>query len=402
MDGLSTGSLVISELNRLSVLRTIRRLPDFARMDVVREAGLSLPTVNEILRQFMADGQVVEAGIAPSSGGRPAARFRLNPRSRYAVGVQAMLPSIHIALVDLTDGVIGLTSAPFDERSDGDYVLRTIRECVSRLLDENGLQVSRIIGAGIGVPGFVHRETGAWLSFPATPLIRDVPLRAELERSYGAAFIQNEMNVYAAAGLRLLGQPRREDLIAITCADGIKSSVEVGGRILSGDHGNFGSVGHFVVVENGRPCHCGALGCLEAYVSGRALQQVVASDPELQSTFDGMTTPEVAAAVFARAAAGDARCRELVEEVAPLMAYAFASLVRLTDIDRILLLGAFSSGGAYLRELLHQQVAARLPAVERSSLEIRLGPAITTEHLVAAAAAPVLATYFGAADACAG
>ena len=393
----------VPEINRQAVLRSISRRGSFTKMDVVREAHLSLPTVNDILLSLESDGYVIPAGNGESRGGRPPALFQFNPRARYAVGIEVRIPSIAVGLVDLAGRVESTVNYPFHDAASPAYVEQVLAQGVERVLSDQGLDADRLIGIGVGVPGFVERDTGVWLGFPRVPLIVDLPVRALLARRFGVpVYMQNEINVWALAELQKLAAPVEGDLLVITCTEGLKASVVVNGRILAGDHGDFGSVGHFIVVNDGRPCFCGARGCLESYASGQALRQAVKAMPAegpgdgAHPAFPDLEDPALPGRVFALAAAGDPRCRGIVEEAIPLMSYAFASLIRLTDIDRVVLLGAYVEGGEWLRTRLHQGIAQRLPGVMRSRLSIRMGSRLTAGEILAAAALPAIRGHLGA------
>jgi predicted NBD/HSP70 family sugar kinase len=386
-------------MNRLAVLRSISQLGWFTKMDVVRDAHLSLPTVNDILLSLGADGYVVPAGNGESRGGRPPALFQFNPRARYAVGIEVRIPSIAIGLVDLAGQVASTVNYPFDDAATSEYVREVLARGVERVLADRGLEANKLIGIGLGVPGFVERDTGVWLGFPRVPLVQDVPVRALLAERFGVpVHIQNEINVWALAELR---RPRAQvegDLLVITCTEGLKASVVVDGRILAGDHGDFGAIGHFIVVNDGTPCFCGARGCLESYASGQALRRAVRAiqaEGAAHPAFPDLDDLDLPGRVFALAAAGDPSCRGIVEEAVPLMAYAFASLIRLTDIDRVVLLGAYAEGGEWLRMRLHERIAQRLPEVMRKRLSIRMGSHLTAEDILAAAALPAIRDHLG-------
>ena len=53
-----------------------------------------------------------------------------------------------------------------------------------------------------------------------------------------------------------------------------------GGRLLEGHLGNAGHIGHVVVEPEGRSCVCGGKGCLEAYCSGRAIEEETGRPPQ--------------------------------------------------------------------------------------------------------------------------
>jgi glucokinase len=52
---------------------------------------------------------------------------------------------------------------------------------------------------------------------------------------------------------------------------GIGAGIVLDGRLLDGEAGNAGHLGHVIVVPGGRRCECGARGCLEAEASGTAI-----------------------------------------------------------------------------------------------------------------------------------
>lgn len=383
------------DANHRAVLRSINQEYPFTKMDIVRQTHLSLPTINSILADLVKDGFVTEIGQGRSRGGRPPSLYRFNPQVHYAIGVEVKLPAISIGLVDLQENLAGLVEYPFSEQVTSDYILRTLETGISGLLAAYHVDLTRLVGIGLGVPGFVERGTGVWLSYFSNPNITDVPLQSWLSSRFKVPiYIQNELNVCALAELTYGNLHTDNDVILITCYEGMKSSVVVDGRILSGYHGTFGAVGHFAVVENGAPCVCGSRGCLEMYASGRTLRKIIAArvdeNPEVYARYRALEPAEL----FRLAAEGDPFCREIIERAIPHMAYAFASLMRLTDIEHVILLGIYAEGGAYLQNLLYENIAPRLPKTTRKNVKIQLGSSHSPETLAIAAALPAINGFF--------
>jgi glucokinase len=54
----------------------------------------------------------------------------------------------------------------------------------------------------------------------------------------------------------------------------------INGQIYHGAHDSAGEVGHSVIDVNGPLCKCGKHGCLEEYVSGRAIKRFTNRSPE--------------------------------------------------------------------------------------------------------------------------
>ncbi len=385
------------DANALSVLRNITQKNLFTKMDVVRETQLSFPTVNAILGTLQSGGYIVPVGSARARNGRPPLQYRFEPSARYAIGVEIKIPQIIIGLVNLRGDPIAIVDYPFLDNATPEFVAETLQRGISDILKANSVRLEKLVGIGLGVPGFVQKDTGIWLGIPRVPRVKNIPLRTLLSERFGVAVtIQNEMNVYAA--IELQRSHLQGDSLMITCAEGLKASVIVDGRILSGDHGNFGAVGHFIVEENGRLCYCGAKGCLQMYVSGHAFREQILAYGKAVDGISDPNDPALADRVFALAAEGNPFCRSLVEQSVPYMAYAFSSLTRMTDIDRVVLLGAFVGGGSYLQDLLQEKIASRLPDVARSRLSLSIGSRADRKDVIAMAAMPAIQQYLGYRD----
>lgn len=378
----------VPELNRLTVLKSINQQEPFTRMDVVRKANLSLPTVNNILAGLIDEGYIVEIGSDRPRGGRPPTLYRFNPQARYAIGIEIKIPQISIGLVDLQEKLVALDEYAFGDDTI-DTVIPTLQNGISKILAAQKVDTSKLVGIGLGVPGFVDRETGTWLRYTRLPQVRDIPVASSLADAFNVPiFTQNESNVYALAEMRYGILQPGGDMVFVTWSEGVKASVVIDGQILSGRFGNFGAIGHFIVVENGRTCYCGAKGCLEMYASGYAFREALKA--EQQPAISQLQPDEV----FKRAAEGDPFCRNWVEQALPYTAYAFAGLIRLTDIHQLILLGAYVDGGDYLLNLLYDSIAERLPGVARRNLALHLGSKQPMENIVAAAAVPAIEAHF--------
>jgi len=102
-----------------------------------------------------------------------------------------------------------------------------------------------------------------WRGFPLRDRLGDalgLPVHVDNDAK---ALALGEGWVGAAAGVR--------DFIAMVVSTGVGGGIVLEGRLLHGAAGNAGHIGHVVVEPEGRPCACGARGCLEAEASGTAI-----------------------------------------------------------------------------------------------------------------------------------
>jgi glucokinase len=62
--------------------------------------------------------------------------------------------------------------------------------------------------------------------------------------------------------------------VSMVVSTGVGGAIVLDGRLLDGETGNAGHIGHLNVVPQGRLCACGSYGCLEAEASGRAIEDM--------------------------------------------------------------------------------------------------------------------------------
>jgi glucokinase len=137
--------------------------------------------------------------------------------------------------------------------------------------------VPAAIGVGCGGPMSPGGEAVSPLNIPGW---RGFPLRAQLSRLTGLpVFIDNDAKALALAEGWLGAAAGVRDFIAMVVSTGVGGGIVVDGRLLDGEQGNAGHIGHVVVEPDGRPCTCGSRGCLEAEASGTAIAAVTGRPP---------------------------------------------------------------------------------------------------------------------------
>lgn len=132
----------------------------------------------------------------------------------------------------------------------------------------------QLIACGVGAGGPMS-DNGDKVSTLSIPSWRNFALRSSLAQLTGlATFVDNDAKAVvlgetwcgAAAGCR--------DVIGMVVSTGVGGGIITDGKLLDGDSGNAGHIGHICVVPNGRLCKCGARGCLEAVASGTAIAEM--------------------------------------------------------------------------------------------------------------------------------
>ena len=92
---------VLKEANKYLVLQCIMTLSPLATEDIVKNTGLSRPTVLNILRELEEDEVVIKDGFSESNGGRSAALLTLNGSKHLALGIDFEFPAVRMVIANL-------------------------------------------------------------------------------------------------------------------------------------------------------------------------------------------------------------------------------------------------------------------------------------------------------------
>lgn len=170
-----------------------------------------------------------------------------------------------VGLVDESGVIVGRERAATDA-SEPWPVLAGLVERV------RGDEAVRAVGVGCGGPMSPQGETVSPLNIGGW---HDFPLRARLRELVGVeVFIDNDAKALAL-GEGMFGAARGvDDFIAMVVSTGVGGGIVVDGRLLDGDTGNAGHIGHIIVEPDGAVCACGAQGCLEAVASGPSIEKL--------------------------------------------------------------------------------------------------------------------------------
>ncbi len=200
------------------------------------------------------------------------------------------------AIVD-TDGAILARDRIDTPRSDSAEVLfEALADMCNHLV--SGTEVAAV-GVGCGGPMRYPEGVVSPLNIPAW---REFPLRQRLQDSLQLQAVVDNDAKALAVGERWKGAGHgSNNMLGMVVSTGVGGGIILDGRLLHGEHGNAGHIGHIVVWPEGPPCGCGARGCVEAVASGtglaRRLKDALASQEHPESQLEpGATAADLAVA----------------------------------------------------------------------------------------------------------
>ncbi|HEX2128528.1 MAG TPA: ROK family transcriptional regulator, partial [Solirubrobacterales bacterium] len=279
----------LREGNRKRVIDALRERGVASRAELARITDLSRSTISTIVADLLESGLANEregGADGETHAGRPPVMVALNSKAGLAVGIDFGHRHLRVAVSDLSHTVLAETWRELDVDHSADEGLDTAAAFVDDVLTEAGVDRSRVIGVGMGLPAPIDRSTGAVQASSILPGWVGVDAAAEASRRLGLPVeVENDANLGALAELVWGAGRGRSDLAYLKISSGIGAGLISGGRLQHGVGGTAGEIGHTVIADGGPVCRCGNRGCLETLASSRSIAQLLStSRGELIST----------------------------------------------------------------------------------------------------------------------
>ncbi|MBK5223134.1 MAG: ROK family protein [Acidimicrobiia bacterium] len=174
-----------------------------------------------------------------------------------------------------------------------------------------------VVGVGIGGPMTVGGELVSPLNIPGW---RSFPLRSRLAEHTGLpVHVDNDAKALALAEGWIGAAAGAANFMAMVVSTGVGGGIVIDGRLLDGQAGNAGHVGHIVVEPEGHTLAGHAQGVLEGEASGLAI-----------ATHTGRPAAEATA--------------EVIERAGRLVGRGVASVCNLLDIPLVVVAGSVALG----------------------------------------------------------
>ena len=166
-------------------------------------------------------------------------------------------------LLEAFDGRMGLLKR-HEEKTDG-HSQKAVLEQLHRLIRKAFGPKTKVLG--IAVPGIVNRE-GKVIRTPHLPL-RNLELRKIMEKHYRIpVVVENDISAFLMAEAQRPALKKMKNLVGLMVGTGVGGAIIADGKLLYGQHGYAGEVGH-IVIDASSP-----LAALEQKAGGASIPQL--------------------------------------------------------------------------------------------------------------------------------
>lgn len=233
-----------------------------------------MPTITTGVAEMIQEGLVYEAqtpaGEAEGGArGRPAKPVDIVSDAGQYIGIEVAPRRCTFCLTDLRFQQLHCLQEEYDSSNYEalvEYLARKVKELIATHRPE------RLVGIGIGIPGFVDRNLGIVRSYGRFGW-RDKPLMQDMMQRTGLPVcVENNVRVRVIGEDMRQGVKRPDTFAYLYVSFGIACPLMIRNSLFAGKSAGAGEIGHMIMERGGPRCSvCGNQGCLDAIASESAV-----------------------------------------------------------------------------------------------------------------------------------
>ncbi len=262
-------NLQVRDVNKNRIMNFLYSNNGATKQNIADSLSLSMPTVSLILKDLEKRGLVTKSGTLKSSGGRKPVINSLAYGARLSCGIEITQNHLRFVVIDLGEDVLFYKKIREPFRNDDDY-FKALAEDLNLFLQENHVDLSKLLGVGIAVPGLVNTKADL-LEYSPTLHVKGLSIDSLKKHIPYPVMVNNEANLAGLAEIWKMDEV--ESAVFLSINKGVGGAIIIDNKLYNGISGYSGEFGHMTIVQNGLPCNCGKKGCLEAYCSTKVLTE---------------------------------------------------------------------------------------------------------------------------------
>lgn len=242
----------VRAMNQRTILEAIFRNGSISKAELARMLHLSKPAMTDNVDTLLELGVVRESGEGKSGpgGGRRPTMLALNEQFRYIVAIDFFYTVSHFILGDLRGEVIRKISVNQTPSQNfaawQDMAVNTVGE----LLSSQVIAPEDLAAIGVSSPGVVSRDRK---TIQASAMAGDFDAGAFVSRlSHDfpcPVYVKNSANVYAVAEAEYGAGRGYENILYLSCGEGLGAGILFGGKLYEGNGMAAGEIGNFVTPD---------------------------------------------------------------------------------------------------------------------------------------------------------
>ncbi|MEV0154939.1 ROK family transcriptional regulator [Micromonospora sp. NPDC050686] len=309
----------------VDVVRHLRHHPRPTRADLARDLALTSGSATEITGRLRRAKLLSEEPAPVAGRGRPTTLLRPHPEGPLTLAVEIRHEESRCAVATVDGRLHDVRTLRHDDGGP-EQVRAGLAAAVRELRRRHRARlrvVSLAVAATVRDGRVVQSAALGWGPVDLAPLTAGTHL---------PLLVGNDATLAGVAEARTGATAGARTALHLLVDVGVGGGLVVDGRPVVGATGAGGEVGHLPLGDPGRHCPCGATGCWDLEVDGRAIARHLGDAPPTDAR-------DYAHRMLARAASGDTGAALAVRRVVAALGRGTAGLVNAHDPDAVSLGG---------------------------------------------------------------
>jgi len=233
---------------------------------------------------------------------------------------------------------------------DGELPLDRLLNLIASIWEQS----QPVLAIGVSVASPVDPYKGIVVAPPNIPGWINLPLQQHIEdRFHEPVILGNDANLAALAEWKFGAGKGHRNMIYVTVSTGIGGGVILDNKLLLGERGLAGELGHITVLPDGPLCGCGQHGHIEAVASGLSIarwteEELSLGKPSILPAGQHLTAKQIAGA----AAQSDELALAAFRRSGTFLGRMFADYLHIFNPTAIIVGGGVSRSGPFFWDAL--------------------------------------------------
>lgn len=365
---------------RNRILNLIRYHENVSRFYIKKKTGYSMTTVLNTVQNLLDNNLIFERQYKEKKDvGRKPTWLYINPSGGYFIGLEFNAESMFCVILDFAGSIIYSNKTSVKRDFTINQILLMIEESIQKAIDSIKGKKGKIFGIGIGVPGYIDKESGTGIYYAHLSNWGNVKIKDYLERIFRVKVtIDNNINAMALAYKWLWYEGDCESFLFVSIRTGVRMGCILNNKLYRGKNGTAGEIGHMKVENSSRLCSCGKKGCLDTEVSTLAIENKILEGirigkfKEIYKMIDG-DTDKINMKVFIESAKkGHKDSILLMKEIAQHLAAVLSSVITVLNPSMVVISGEIIKTGDKFINTLKKAISEKAASINVEDLSIRL------------------------------
>ncbi|MCU4166563.1 ROK family protein [Carboxylicivirga caseinilyticus] len=343
---------------------------------ICKETRVSSPNAMSVLNEMLGRNILEKKGFGKSIGGRKPDLYGFVADSLFVVAVELSVYQMRITVFNAINKQIIKADEYSIYLDNSESTLEYIIDKIDSFIDKVKIDRKKLLGIGISMPGLIDSVNGINYTFLN---INNSSITKIIEKRIGRpVFIENDAKAMALAEFVLGKEDNTNDLLLLFLDMGIGLGMILNGQLYRGSSGFAGEFSHIPIVDNGKLCGCGKIGCLQTVASGINVLSMIEEGVEKGITSvqldenDKKLKYKELEKVINAAIEGDQYAIKILDETGKNLGKGISTLIQLFNPEYIILSGVLSESGDLITNSIKQGINTHTMKQIRENTKIKI------------------------------